>query len=397
MSQAISKLTPAVSTAISALLVQQPFFASLLFDLTEIVETSTLPDGANLRMCATNGKIIWINPTEFAKHSIDEQMGMLAHEIEHIILLHCQRAFAYHQLGVGPDLKKFSGMKFNKAADYIINASLINDLGFKLPLGTLQNSQITGNDIVDEVYLKLPDDEDEDGQNFDDHVPADGLQDKPMVQAAVKKAEELAKMAGKGTAGLERIIDAICEPQIPWGEHLRKAITTTTRGRDVYTWARPNRRRLAIAPHVYWPGRSGLKGPVIAVEVDMSGSTTKDEHHAFMGELSGILTDVQPEMVYVAYVDDKLCGDIHEIDDVNDLQALALKAKGGGGTDMTEIFNIIDEYKIPAETVVILTDGETPFGEDTGIPTIWCITNEGITAPWGVTVHVRAGENRTGI
>jgi predicted metal-dependent peptidase len=210
-----------------------------------------------------------------------------------------------------------------------------------------------------------------------------------VVQAAVKKAQEISKMAGKGTPGLERLIDAICEPQIPWGEYLRKAIATTTRGRDVYTWSRPNRRKLAIAPHVYWPGRSGLKGPVIAVEIDTSGSVGEDELKAFLGELSGILTDVQPEMVHVAYVDDELCGDVIEIDDVNELVSLGKKASGGGGTDMTKIFDIIEEKQIPAETVVVLTDGYTGFGDEEGKPpTIWCITTAGIEAPWGVTVYV---------
>jgi len=388
------KRSTEVSTAISALLVQQPFFASLMLDLMDVEETKQLPSGQQLDILATNGKKLFINPEKFAKFTTAEQIGMLAHEVMHVILRHCDRARAYQLLGLGPDLKGFSVKKFNHAADYIINAYLTQQ-GFKLPLGSLQNSQVGPDDILDEVYLKLPDDEENKPDGPDQHEPADGTEaHKSVVQAAVQKAKEVAKMQGKGTAGLERLIDGICEPQIPWHEFLRKAIATTTRGRDVYTWARPNRRKLAVPPHVYWPGRSGVKGPHIAVEIDTSGSIGDHELKTFLGELSGILTDMQPEMVHVAYVDDKLCGEVLQIDDVNDLAALGQKASGGGGTDMTKIFEIIKDHEIPAETVIILTDGYTGFGEDTGIPTIWCITNESITAPWGTTVHVKipAGE-----
>ena len=146
-----------------------------------------------------------------------------------------------------------------------------------------------------------------------------------------------------------------------------------------------------MPPHVYFPGRSGLKGPTIAVEIDTSGSIGDHELKTFLGELSGILTDMQPEMVHVAYVDNELHGEVIEIDDVNMLNELGQKAGGGGGTDMTKIFGIIEEKQIPAETVVIFTDGYTPFGEDTGIPTIWCITTD-VKAPWGTTVNVKIPE-----
>jgi hypothetical protein len=50
---------------------------------------------------------------------------------------------------------------------------------------------VTGDDIVDEVYLKLPDDDD--NENFDDHLPQpeqSSSVDKAVIQAAMKKAEE---------------------------------------------------------------------------------------------------------------------------------------------------------------------------------------------------------------
>ena len=388
-----AKRSEKLTESISALLVQQPFFASLLLDLLEIHEAKTLPSGANLGVAATDGKILWINPETFGGFTIHERIGILVHEIMHVILQHSSRARGYMQLGVGPDLSPFSRKKWNHAADYVINAYLTAN-NFKLPLGSLQNSQITGDDIVDGVYLKLPDMDEDESDGWDQHEPMpDNVEEnKPAVQAAVRKAEEIKKMMGKGAGLSERQIGDICEPQITWSEHLRKSIITVTRGSDTYTWAKPNRRRLAVPPHIYWPGRAGHKGPHIAVEIDTSGSISDAELRTFMGELSGILADVNPEMVYVMYVDDKLFNDeVIEIDDVNDLENVAKKSGGGGGTDMTVVFEVIKERELPAETVIILTDGYTPWGEDSGIPTIWCITSESVIAPWGTTVHVKIG------
>ena len=385
-----------VTEAISALLVQQPFFASLVLDLMTIEETKVVP-GQNTAMktSATDGKTLWINPDEFGKLNIHERVGVLAHEVMHTILQHNSRLQGYMALGVGPDMKRFSPKKFNQACDYIINAYL-TQAGFKLPLGTLQNSQVTGDDIVDEVYLKLPDEDDDNGNdpgtdNFDDHLPQDqaGAVDKPTLAAAMKKAEEISKMQGKDLpSGAKRLIDDICEPQIPWSEHLRKAMTNMTRGRDTHTWARPNRRKLAAPPHVYWPGKAGWKGPAIGVIIDTSGSIGDDELTNFMGELGGILTDLEPSMVYVMYVDDHLHKDqVLEIDDINDLPKVQAESGGGGGTDMTVGFREAEERQLPIETFVVFTDGFTPYGEDTNIPTVWCMTTDKV-APWGVTVHV---------
>lgn len=392
-----SKRHPALTEAISALLVRHPFFASLLMDLTEIVELpegATLPSGAHLDVAATDGKHIWISSEKFAKYSIDERIGLLCHEIDHIIFQHAARLGAYQQLGLGPDLKTFSVKKFMHAADYIINAHLTAQ-GFKLPLGSLQNSQVGSDDIVDEVYLKLPDDEDDkpDGPDQHEDPPPDqnDLPHKAVVQAALQKGKELAKMQGKGAAGLERFIDKFCSPQISWQEYLRKALISNVRGRDNYTWQRPNRRRLVMPPHPYYPGRSGSRGPEIALEIDTSGSIGEDELRTFLGETAGILDEIQPEKIHVMYVDSRLHGDVIEIDDSNQLEELAHKAGGGGGTDMTVVFREIEERQLPVETVVIFTDGYTPFGEDTGIPTVWAITSPGITAPWGTTVHVPLG------
>lgn len=376
--------SPEVVEAISAVLVQQPFFACLLMDLLEIKESDAIPTAC------TNGREIIINPKFFKKLDSLERVFVMCHEITHVILQHPDRMRLYTELGYGPDLVKFSNKRFNIAADYVIN-SYLNELQIgKQPVGTLLNAQFTSADLVDDVYLKIPDDEDED-EGWDTHMPADPnapAPDKATIQRAVAAAAGAAKSMGKLPGGLQRLVDEILDPQVKWTEHIRSAITTCV-GNTEQTWARPNRRRLAAAPHIYWPGRSGIQSGELALEIDTSGSISEHELKVFLSEVHGILSDVMPRKIHVMYVDAQLFNDeVIEIDDPNDVLELGKKAGGGGGTDMTVVFREIEERQLDVEYAIILTDGHTPFGEDTGLPTIWCITSPSITAPWGITVHV---------
>lgn len=371
-----------LTEAIAALIQRQPFFAVLLLDLLEVVETDSI------KTACTDSKQLMVNPTWFKEkcRSTDERLFVLAHEVLHVVNHHPTRLKYYMDMGFGPDLKPFSKNKANHAMDYIINDMLIHDGVGKPPIGALINPQFNRTMIWDEVYEMLPDEDDND-DSMDEHVPADpGAQpSKAQIQRAVQSAAQAAKAMGKVPSSMQRLVDEICNPQVPWQEHLRRAVATMT-GRDTQTWARPNRRRLAVAPHIYWPGQMGMHAGCVLSINDTSGSVSDKEQATFFGELHGILSDLQPEMLYVTFVDAEVHG-IHELHDVNDLIGLKNEIKGGGGTDMTEGFKIIPQLAVRPSTVIVFTDGYTPFGEDTGIPTIWCITSD-IVAPWGTTIHV---------
>ena len=64
------------------------------------------------------------------------------------------------------------------------------------------------------------------------------------------------------------------------------------------------------------------------------------------------------------------------------------REKGGGGTDMTEILTYVEEEDMACETMVILTDGYTPWPEEAPpYKLIWGITEDDIEAPVGQTIH----------
>jgi len=385
--------------AVSATLVQQPFFAVLMCDMLTIEESESIVTDPNRPnpTAYTDGTRLVFNPKFLKKLTVKERIYVIAHEVCHVIFQHPQRMRMYADLGYGPDLNDFKPGKFNRAADYIINAYL-NELKVgDQPMDTLLNGQISSADLVDEVYLKLPDEPEDKNNGWDHHeVAADPskLPDKGTIQRAVAAAAAAQKASGRMPAGLQRLVDEILEPQVNWAQHLRSAIVTFA-GNNEQTWCRPNRRRIAVAPHVYMPGRAGTRSEAVSLEIDTSGSISDHELNVFLSEAHGIMSDVQPEKIYAGYVDSALFNDeIHEIDDVNGVLDLKSKAGGGGGTDMTIMHQELVKRGITVAYEIILTDGVCNFGTDTGVPTIWCITSEGITAPWGVSVHVKIPERK---
>ena len=65
---------------------------------------------------------------------------------------------------------------------------------------------------------------------------------------------------------------------------------------------------------------------------------------------------------------------------------------GGGGTDFYNVFDYINKVGMgEISKIIILTDGEAPFPEETiakGVPVLWLINNEKITPPWGKIARI---------
>lgn len=378
-----------LTEAISYLIAQQPFFSVYMLSTMRVVETDTLPGGVPNKTAATDSRTIYVNPKFFGKMPVKQRAFVLCHEILHGIMQHPERGKAWADRGVGPDLKTWSHKRFNIACDYIINDTLVkSQVGEAPPVGMF-HPNYGKDDIADEVYEKIPEDED-DSKNWDEHIAPDPNAPPPTQaeqQQALKSAENAAKSMGKMPEALKRLIDEICEPQVTWQEYLRKTITTLA-GKDSNTWARPNRRKLAVAPHVYWPGRAGFATGPIAVEIDTSGSISDKELNVFMSELHGIMSDSRPEAIHLMYVDAALQGDVIEIHDVNQLLDAREKSAGGGGTDMSVAMKEIEERQLHVDMLIVFTDGYTPWGEDPGYPVVWCVTTPTVEAPYGTTVHV---------
>lgn len=382
------KLTEALSRCV----INYPFYAVLLFDLLTIKE-GTAEELGGVPTAATDGKYLYVNTEWFGNLDIEERCFVLCHEIMHVVLDHCGRNKAYIERGIGPDFKPWNPRKWNHATDYIINDWITKSGLNAMPQGGLHNPRWGMNEIADEVYEKLKDEDmpppnggdGSDGDGWDTHMPgnAGGTPTKADVQRAMAQAAATAKAQGKMPGNLKRLVDEICDPQVDWTEQLRLAVTTSA-GKDEATWARPNRRRLAVTPQVIMPGTTGVQAGKVVVYGDTSGSISDKEWSHFFGEVGSISAELNPEELWLGSCD-MVAYDPHLIEDMSDVESYV--PEGGGGTHMPAIFEKLEELDIVPDCLIILTDGYTDYGEHPGYDVVWAMTTDQL-APFGVNVRI---------
>jgi predicted metal-dependent peptidase len=368
----------------TSLVISEPFYASILLNLT-VVETTTTPDGRDLWLAATNGADLFINPERFNKLTVGEAKGLLKHEVMHVALMH-------NHGGVGKEPRRW-----NHACDYAINP-IILDEGGELPKGGLDGTPFKGKS-ADEIYKLLPPNDPNQGGGggggnggMDDDIMAPknpGAAGKQQQQTMVAQAAQAAKARGKMPAHLKAAIDEVFRPRIDWKEQLAQWLTAASP--SDYSFRRPNRMFMTGPGRMYLPGMDGHSDmESFGVLLDTSGSFTMDELKQGMGEVTGVVESVNPKRVVVAYCDAKVQHhDVFEHPGAAEVAA-TFERHGSGGTSMPAGLKWFTRKFPQTQAVVVWTDGETDFGneDDYPFPVLWCITQKHITAPWGTTIHV---------
>jgi predicted metal-dependent peptidase len=397
--------TPAaerIRKARTALLLDHPFFGSLLFRLKGD-ECRSIPT------MATNGVVLRYNPAFVDTLNAATLAGVLAHEVLHPALQH-------HVRRSGRDSRRW-----NEACDYAINPLLL-DAGLSLPDGVLvdprfrgmsaeqiynlreaeaqpqpsgQNSASEGaGDGSGETSEKqcctdeptAPETEGGVGQVLDAPLPDDGT---PSVEeqarewrVAVNQAITLSKQAGKAPAGLARTLEGAAEAQVDWRELLRRLWSDTIPADS--SWMRPNRRH--IWSGLYLPGVAREGTGEIAIAVDCSGSVNARQLRLFEAEIRSIIEGQRPERVHVLYFD----AEVHKVDTYMAGEMLHLEPVGGGGTDFGPCFDWLNEHGIHPQTMVFLTDLYGSFPESApDYPVIWASTGSR-QAPFGSVIPMHA-------
>lgn len=369
-----------MTKARSELVMGNPFFGSLALRL-RLRPVDEIPTAC------IDGRTIFYNPKFVEGLTIPQTMGLITHEIMHVAFLHHTRRQARKP------------MKWNMACDYAINPILSSN-GFHLPEEGLNDPKYA-NMPAEQIYNLLPDIPG-DGQHLVVQLGMDGsgtLAPDPGKngavgdsqgktegeikaeendwKVAVKAAEKLAKDAGKLPAGMERMIDDLVKPVLPWREILRRFMTE--RDTNEFTWSKPNRR--LIASGLYLPSRydEDAAGEMV-VCIDTSGSVGEYELNEFAAEMKGIHKDVKPRKLHVVYCD----AGIGRIDEFGRDDELTITPNGGGGTDFRPVFKWVEKNGIDVKALVYLTDGYGPFPDEApGYPVMWAINNEQVIPPWG--------------
>ena len=356
------------------LMLHHPFFGSLA------MSTPFIEDTGIDTMC-TNGKWIKFNPDYVRSISGDETTGVVAHEVMHITNKHPLRmGNRDHRL-------------WNIATDYAINIIIV-DAGLQLPKGALVDEQCRGMS-AEKIYnlmqsgeLPIPMDdgwsfgEIETPTNDDGSAMTDSEMDQLETEINVKvlSAHANAKMRGKVPAGIEGLIDEMSTPQVDWRDKLRGFVGGDQP--DDFTWAKPNKK---FMPHgIYLPTVEHFGAGDIVIGCDTSASVSDEELAVFLGEINGLAQDMQPRSITVIGCDAKVQS-VDYYGQGEDVQSI--NSKGRGGTEVTPVFDYIEEHGVPCDSFIYFSDMcvyDFPANAP-DYPVLWVSTGA-TDAPWGEVV-----------
>jgi predicted metal-dependent peptidase len=342
---------------------------------------------------ATDMKTLYINPAFI--DTIDDKtlLFVLAHEIMHTALQHGLRKQARHH------------MLWNIACDYSINLTLkdskfavwdqaLCDEKYRLPSDPKTSSHVGGLPMsADSIYNLLKKEIEEQkkqgggqGQGQPGAGEPGGEHHSPMlgdlkqpdvagdpvaedrlrkdIQQRVAQAATVARMTGNMSGALERFVNQVLDPKVPWFDMLRHYMTDSAP--DDENWSYRNRR----FQQIYLPSdHSERLGEFIAIG-DTSGSISNEEMCKYVAEFVAVAEDCKPERIRLVWADTKVAGE--QLFNEGDL--IAAEPKGGGGTDMRVPLKHVEQYD--PKFVVLFTDGYTPWPDHVSYPLIVCCTTE---------------------
>lgn len=386
----MATMTPAelkMARAKTSLILMHPFYATLAMNM-EWVQVE--PDHPQIKTMATNGERYYWNPKFVDTMTLDETKFVICHEIMHVVWTHCFRRGARDPYN------------WNVATDYVINDMLIKEGIGVMPKEGLNNPQLVqaGKEQAEIVYDLLPPPPPPNKQYYvgdgsGKPGPLDQLQDpggskadrsaqQNLVKVRVAQAANAAKMCGKMSANLERLVSGLLKPKVDWKDVLRRFVSV--RAKIDASYAKPKRR--FIGDDLYLPSLVGERLGTMVVAVDCSGSIGQRELNEFATEIYAIHEDCRPAAIDVLYFDSEISHhDHYEADDTP-----KIVGHGGGGTDFAPIFEYVDKHGIEPACLVVLTDGFcSSYGNAPSFPVLWVTTGQG-GMPFGEIVEMKSGD-----
>ena len=189
---------------------------------------------------------------------------------------------------------------------------------------------------------------------------------------------EGAILAGKMKGNIPRGIEEVLHPRVDWREALRDFVKVNTKGGEITTWRRPNRRFLGV--DIIMPSLQGQKAETIVIGTDTSGSINGPIQGQFLGEMANICEEVSPERVEILYWDSHVASHETYVGSEVAMMINSTKPRGGGGTDPDCVAKYIMNKKIEPQCVIMLTDGyfyghDVRVWQEMGVPVFWCVVN----------------------
>ena len=401
----------------TAVLWAQPSFSDIWYAMMVDRDGQTAWFTDQVPIAATNDRFMFLNPATFFKYPLEQRVFICLHEILHCTFNHCAMFWNWQMAGKidyadGLSLP-FHNSLMQVAADCVINAILIEGAcGEAPPECWHMPQQIPGKMNIADAYRVLykqskgkggsgnkgkggpprNGNKSGEGKAFDEHMkPGEGNGQEPTEAVAernpqqwinaINAAMESARLAGKLPLNLERMFCSTMEVKTDWRELLALCLSKSI-GMEGHSWQFLNNEMATRG--IGFPARVRHGCNRVVVIADTSGSVDQKTMDYFMSNLAAIVADAKPRQTTFAQCDTT----IHSWEDIDGVEELDGKVRGGGGTDFRPPFERIATEDDAPDVLVYLTDLYGPFPETPpSYPVIWaCINKE--KAPWGDTIHI---------
>jgi predicted metal-dependent peptidase len=417
MSPDLAALETKLAAARTRLILEKPFLGALVMHLPL--------KAADAKWCATtatDARAFYFNPGYIARLSLEQTQFVLAHEAMHCALSHFHRR--------GHRLRR----RWDVACDYAVNM-ILDEERLQAPDAALMNAVYRGL-TAEEIYPLLHEDPPEQTQDlhlFDagggdagqpetqdasersestaeasganesdqsqeageagssaDEPPADGAQPPPpptdtdkldeQWKARLAAAAQAARQAGKLSQSMQRLVDDLLSPQLPWRALLARYLMNAAR--DDYSFQRLSRREVdALMPRLY------SQSVNLQVVLDSSGSISRQELQEFLTEIDALKAQMRAEVTLHA-CDNQLDANGPWHFSMWDSLVLPESLNGGGGTDFRPVFEWIGRQQNPPHVLVYFTDAEGVFPPlEPDYPVIWLVKGKA-RVPFGVRVQL---------
>lgn len=414
--QELAALETKLAAARTRLILEKPFLGALVMHLP-----LKAADSKWCETTATDARAFYFNPAYIARLTLEQTQFVLAHEAMHCALSHFHRR--------GHRLKR----RWDVACDYAVNM-ILDEERLQAPDQALMNATYRGL-TAEEIYPLLhedppektqdlhlfdadggeqgePDPQDQSGQSdVTSGQGGEGESDRPQDQPGEGPAEsapstgntqpapasetsqldeqwksrlaaaaQAARQAGKLSQSMQRLVDDLLSPQLPWRALLARYMMNAAR--DDYSFQRLSRREAnALLPRLY------SQSVNLVVVLDTSGSISRDELQEFLTEVDALKAQVRAEVTLHA-CDNNL--DEHGPWHFSMWENLILPAEisGGGGTDFRPVFEWLERAQNPPHLLVYFTDAEGSFPlAEPAYPVVWLVKGKA-RVPFGIRIQL---------
>nr|CAA6799879.1 MAG: Unknown protein [uncultured Thiotrichaceae bacterium] len=200
-------------------------------------------------------------------------------------------------------------------------------------------------------------------------------------QQRMAGAAQQAQQAGKLSGVMQRLVDELLQPRLPWRNMLAHYLTTTAR--DDYSYARLSTRRgnPAIFPT--------LKSQQInvAVALDVSGSVSDKELLNCLSEINAIKGQIRATVTLLPCDSEIIDGFPIHFEAWEEAE-LPASIQGGGSTDFRPVFDWLTMQDRQPDILVYFTDTQGYFPDIVpDFPVLWLVKGHG-KVPWGTRIQL---------